>query len=105
MKKLAQGFNTAAQYSNPGSRSRESEGLPLSHYDLQENQGSNPMLPCQTLDSSLRCMNEYSGEYLCTNILRRFYCSVYCSIKQFYSFLLAHISHRWKTNTICEMLL
>ena len=31
MKKLAQGFNTAAQDSNPGSRSRESEALPLSH--------------------------------------------------------------------------
>ena len=31
MKKLAQGFNAAAQDSNPGSRSRESEALPLSH--------------------------------------------------------------------------
>ena len=31
MKKLAQDFNTAAQDSNPGSRSRESETLPLSH--------------------------------------------------------------------------
>ena len=31
VKKLAQGFNTAAQDSNPGSRSRESEDLPLSH--------------------------------------------------------------------------
>ena len=31
MKKIAQGFNTAAQDSNPGSRSRESEALPLSH--------------------------------------------------------------------------
>ena len=31
MKKLAQGFNTAVQASNPGSRSRESEALPLSH--------------------------------------------------------------------------
>ena len=29
--KLAQGFNTAAQVSNPGSRSLESEALPLSH--------------------------------------------------------------------------
>ena len=29
-KKLAQGFNTAAQDSNPGSRSPESEALPLS---------------------------------------------------------------------------
>ena len=28
MKKLAQGFNTAAQDSNPGSRSQESEALP-----------------------------------------------------------------------------
>ena len=34
MKKLAQGFNTAAQDSNPGSRSRESEALPLSHCAL-----------------------------------------------------------------------
>ena len=31
MAKLAQGFNTAAQDSNPGSHSRESEALPLSH--------------------------------------------------------------------------
>ena len=35
MNKLAQGFNTAAQDSNPGSRSRESEALPLSHCALQ----------------------------------------------------------------------
>ena len=33
--KLAQGFNTAAQDSNPGSLSRESEALPLSHCTLQ----------------------------------------------------------------------
>ena len=32
--KLAQGFNTAAQDSNPGSHSRESETLPLSHCAL-----------------------------------------------------------------------
>ena len=32
--KLAQGFTTAAQDSNPGSRSRESEALPLSHCAL-----------------------------------------------------------------------
>ena len=31
MKKLAQGFNTAAQDSNTGSLSRESGALPLSH--------------------------------------------------------------------------
>ena len=31
---LAQGFNTAAQDSNLGSRSRESEALPLSHCAL-----------------------------------------------------------------------
>ena len=31
---LPQGFNTAAQDSNPGSRSRESEALPLSHCGL-----------------------------------------------------------------------
>ena len=35
MQKLAQGFNTAAQDSNPGSLSRESGGLPLSHCALQ----------------------------------------------------------------------
>ena len=35
MNKLAQGFNTAAQDSNPGSLSRESGGLPLSHCALQ----------------------------------------------------------------------
>ena len=34
VKKLAQGFNTAAQDSNPGSRSRESEAQPLSHCAL-----------------------------------------------------------------------
>ena len=34
VKKLAQGFNTAAQDSNPGSLSRESEALPLSHCAL-----------------------------------------------------------------------
>ena len=34
VKKRAQGFNTAAQDSNPGSRSRESEALPLSHCAL-----------------------------------------------------------------------
>ena len=33
--KLAQCFNTAAQDSNPGSRSRESEALHLSHCALQ----------------------------------------------------------------------
>ena len=31
VKKLAQGFNTAAQDSNPGTFSRESEALPVSH--------------------------------------------------------------------------
>ena len=35
VKKLAQGFNTSAQDSNPGSRSRESEALPLSHRALE----------------------------------------------------------------------
>ena len=34
LKKVAQGCNTAAQDSNPGSRSRESEALPLSHCAL-----------------------------------------------------------------------
>ena len=34
VEKLAQGFNTAAQDSNPGSRSRESGALPLSHCAL-----------------------------------------------------------------------
>ena len=32
---LFQGFDTAAQDSNPGSRSQESEALPLSHCALQ----------------------------------------------------------------------
>ena len=31
MKKLAQGVNTAAQDSNPGPLSRESDAIPLSH--------------------------------------------------------------------------
>ena len=31
VKKLAQGFKTEAQDSNPGPRSRESDALPLSH--------------------------------------------------------------------------
>ena len=35
MNKLAQGVNTAAQDSNPGSLSRESGGLPLSHCALR----------------------------------------------------------------------
>ena len=35
VKKLAQGFNTAAQDSNPGSCNQESEALPLSHCTLQ----------------------------------------------------------------------
>ena len=35
LKKLAQGFNTVVQVSNPGSRSRESDVLPLSHCALQ----------------------------------------------------------------------
>ena len=34
VKKPAQDFNTAAQDLNPGSRSRESEALPLSHCAL-----------------------------------------------------------------------
>ena len=34
MKKLAQDFNTAAQDSNPDSRNRESEALPLSRCAL-----------------------------------------------------------------------
>ena len=34
VKKLARGFNTATQDSNTGSRSRESEALPLSHCAL-----------------------------------------------------------------------
>ena len=40
MKKLAQGFNTAAQDSNPGPLSRESGALPLSNCTLQS--GSKP---------------------------------------------------------------
>ena len=35
VKNLAHGFNTAAQDSNPGSRSQESEALPLRHCALQ----------------------------------------------------------------------
>ena len=34
VKKLAKGFNTAAQDSNPGPLSQESEALPLSHSAL-----------------------------------------------------------------------
>ena len=40
MKKLAQGFYTAAQDSNPGSHSGESEALPLSHCALCTSQQS-----------------------------------------------------------------
>ena len=36
MKKLAQGFNTAGQDSNPGSLSRRSGALPLSHCALRK---------------------------------------------------------------------
>ena len=38
--KLAQGFNTAAQDSNPGSRSRESEALTLSHCAIRSSSSS-----------------------------------------------------------------
>ena len=38
-KELAHGFNTAAQDSNPGSRSRESEALSLSHCAERTNAG------------------------------------------------------------------
>ena len=37
--KIAQGLNTVAQDSNPGSRSRESEALPLSHCALRKQRG------------------------------------------------------------------
>ena len=36
VKKLPQGFNTAAQDSNPGSLSRESDAIPLSHGALRQ---------------------------------------------------------------------
>ena len=41
MKNIAQGFNTAAQDLNPGSRSRESEALPLSHCAYSVNSETN----------------------------------------------------------------
>ena len=44
MKQLAQGFSTAAHDSNPGSRSRESEALPLSHCVLRINTVGRPRL-------------------------------------------------------------
>ena len=44
--KVAKGFNTAAQDSNPGSRSRESEALPLSHCAL-------PMIQHDILDTEI----------------------------------------------------
>ena len=43
VKKLAQGFNTTAQDSNLGSRSRESEALPLSHCGLHEHDKMSPV--------------------------------------------------------------
>ena len=51
---FAQGFNTAAQDSNPGSRSRESEALPLSH--------------CALVNSliSLYVWHTVSGECVCS---------------------------------------
>ena len=54
MKKLAQDFNTAAQDSNPGSRNRESEALPLSHCALQTMPGETQN-QVQPHDSSTRC--------------------------------------------------
>ena len=49
VKKRAQGFNTAAQDSNPGSRSRESEALPLSHRALQMCRPCGVLLSSSTL--------------------------------------------------------
>ena len=46
VKKLAQGFNTAAQDSNLGSRSRESEALPLSHCALPLSHCALPLSHC-----------------------------------------------------------
>ena len=46
--KLAQGFNTAAQESNPGSRNRESEALPLSHCKKQTSGSTTARLTCMT---------------------------------------------------------
>ena len=48
VKKIAQGFNTAAQDSNPGSRSRESDPLALSHcapHKATSSWGITTMLP------------------------------------------------------------
>ena len=50
MKKLAQGFNTVAQDSNPGSLSRESGALPLSHRALQVHTWMKRVLVCDELD-------------------------------------------------------
>ena len=43
VKKLAQGFNTITQDSNPGSRSQESEALPMSHCALHEQDKMSPV--------------------------------------------------------------
>ena len=57
VKTLAQGFNTAAQDSNPGSRSRESEALPLSHCALIY--GYAQPLPTHLASSSLEMHMSY----------------------------------------------
>ena len=63
MKILAQGFNTAAQGSNPGSRSRESEALPLSHCSLQNIKHGNSSLDGLFINISEMCKD--FGNYFC----------------------------------------
>ena len=67
--KLAQGFNTAAQDSNPGSLSRESDALPLSHCAIQIRSYfmSDEIFPCilvAVLPLYLTCFVVSPQEYL-----------------------------------------
>ena len=69
VKKLAQGFNTAAQDSNPGPLSRESEALPLSHCALCSPR-SLTLKVCAALWCPVWCLNpgEGAGEHLSWNV-------------------------------------
>ena len=62
MKKPAQGFNTTAQDLNPGSRSRASEALPLSHCALR----SSVPLCFTALDEEFVCVLFVSAYRSCS---------------------------------------
>ena len=70
MRKLTQRFNTAAQDSNPGSLSRESEALPLSHCTLMTGVLSGFIQTC------------HRGIQFVTSVFCSFNCLFYTAKKQ-----------------------